>query len=126
MRRCLSRAPPALPPIPYRGRRRQPGAGEVDIPLREPFQDFLECDTPLETSQRRTKAVVGADAECQVLARFPVNVENVAVGGELAMVTVGRSDEHHHDTARRHCLVIVFDVAGDIPGHMRGRGLVAQ
>ena len=54
-----------------------------------------------ETSQRRAEAVMGADTERQMLAWFAPDVENVSVRQELAVIAVGRADEHHHDAFPR-------------------------
>src|ERR1700761_4971542 len=90
-------------PATHGGRRRQCGTIEVDLPFGEALQDLLERDPPLEPGQRRAQAVVGADAEGQVLTWFAVDVENVAVRRELAVVAVGRADQHHHRAALGHC-----------------------
>src|SRR3954464_9803383 len=70
--------------------------GHVHIPLGEPLQDLLQRDAALQPGQCRAEAVVGSHAEGQVLPHFAMDVENVAVGGELAMVAHGGADQHHH------------------------------
>ena len=100
--------------------------GQVDIPFGEALEDLLQRDAALQPGQRRAQAVVGADTEGQVLAVLAVDVENVAVGRELAVVAVGRADEHHHHAALGHRLAVVLDVAGDVAGHVRRGRLEAQ
>src|SRR5262245_33052700 len=104
---------------------RQPGAGEIDVPLREPLQDLLERDAPFQTGERRAEAKVDAVAEGEVLEDLAVDVEAVALG-EAAVVAIGRSDQEHHDAARRYLLSVVLDVAGHIPGEVRRGRFVAQ
>src|SRR5258708_11051268 len=102
MRPCLRLDPPSFPhfitcdystddcrhrvPATHGGRRRQCGTVEVDLPFGEALQDLLERDPPLQPGQRRAQAIVGTDAEGEVLARFAVNVENITVRWELAVV----------------------------------------
>src|SRR5581483_6878683 len=113
-------------PATHGGRRRQGGVAEVDLPFGEALQDLFECDPPLQPGQCRAEAVVGADAEGEMLARLAVNVENVAVRRELTVIAVGRADEHHHGAALRHHLSVIGDVAGHVARHMRSRRLEAQ
>src|SRR6202042_2500845 len=93
-------------PSTHGGRRRQCGTVEVDLPFGEALQDLLERDPPLQPGQCRAQAVVGTDAEGEVLARFAVNVENVAVRRKLAVIAVRGADEHHHGAARWHRLAV--------------------
>src|SRR5271156_2415815 len=104
MRPCLRLDPPSFPhfitcdystddcrhgvPSTHGGRRRQCSTVEVDLPFGEALQDLLERDPPLQPGQCRAQAVVGADAEGEVLARLAMNVENIAVRRELAVVPV--------------------------------------
>ena len=67
-----------------------------------------------------------ADAEREVLALLPVDVENVAVRRELAVVAHGGADQHHHHAAFGHRLAVTLDVAGHVPGDVRRRRLEAQ
>src|ERR1700743_2372794 len=109
MRPCLRLDPPSFPhfitcdystddcrqtaPSTHGGRRRQRSTVEVDLPFGEALQDLLERDPPLQPGQRRAQAIVGTDAEGQMLARLAVNVENIAVRRELAGVSVWRARE---------------------------------
>src|SRR5271155_5433874 len=104
MQPCLRLAPPSFPhfitcdystddrghrvPSTHGGRRRQCGTVEVDLPFGEALQDLLERDPSFQPGRCRAQAVVGADAEGQVLAGFAMNVENVAVRRELAVIAV--------------------------------------
>ena len=93
-------------PAAHRRRRRERGVGQVDLPLGEPLEDLLQRNAALEPGQRRAEAVVRADAEREVLAVFAVDVEDVAVGRELAVVAHRGADEHHHHAALRHRLAV--------------------
>src|ERR1700733_14204437 len=108
MRPCLRLDPPSFPhfitcdystddcrhrvPSTHSGRRRQRSTIEVDLPFGEALQDLLERDPPLQPGQRRAQAVVGTDAEGEGLAEFAVNVENIPVRWELAVVPVRGAD----------------------------------
>src|SRR6476659_1426891 len=88
--------------------------GHVHIPLGEPLQDLLQRDPALQPGQCRAEAVVGSHAEGQVLPHFAMDVENISVGRELAMVAHSSADQHHHRASLGHRLVVDFDIAGDI------------
>jgi hypothetical protein len=53
---------------------------EIDIPVREALYDLCQDDSPFKSGQRLAEAVVSPEAEVQVLARLPRDVE--AVGSE--------------------------------------------
>src|ERR1700678_2625181 len=76
-------------PATHGGRGRQCSTVEVDLPFGEALQDLFERDASLQPGQRRTETVVRSDAEREVLARLAVNVENIAVRRELAVIAVG-------------------------------------
>src|ERR1700730_18452514 len=86
-------------PATHGGRRRQCGTIEVDLSYGEALQDLLERDPPLQPRHCPAQAATVTDAEGEVLARFAVNVENVAVRRELTVIAVRRADEHHHRAA---------------------------
>ena len=99
---------------------------EVYIPFREPVEDLLKCDTSLQAGERGAQAEMRTDAECQMLTRWAVNIENVAVRRELAVIAACRTDQHHHDAALGHRLAVVLDIASQVPRHVRGRWLLTQ
>jgi len=70
--------------------------------------------------------LIGFRSSAGVLAWLAVDVENITVGRELAVVAIGRTDQHHHCAALRHCLPVVGDVPGDITSDMWSRRLEAQ
>src|SRR5271163_1196912 len=114
-----------LPPS-HRRRRAEAGIRQVDLPLWEAFEDLFQGDSAFQACQRRAQAEVGSDAESQVLTSRPVDVEFLAVRAELAIVVAGGSDEHHHHGAFGDGLAVEADVAGHVPGRVRGRCFEAQ
>jgi hypothetical protein len=48
---------------------------DVDLPFGEALEDLVQCDLPLESSQRGTEAVVDAVSEREVLLDSAVDVE---------------------------------------------------
>src|SRR6185369_10856559 len=74
----------------------------VDLPRREPLEDFLERDSALETRQRVAHAEVRARPEGHVRVWFSMNVEHIAVRGEAAVVAVSGADKHQHRGTFRH------------------------
>src|SRR5580693_2840899 len=114
-----------LPPS-HRRRRAEAGIRQIDFPFREAFEDLFQGDSAFEACQRRAQTEVGSDAESQVLTRRPVDVELVTVRTELAIVVAGSPDEHHHHAAFGDGLAVEADVAGHVPGRVRGRCFEAQ
>src|SRR5271165_6672707 len=114
-----------LPPSDRR-RRAESGVRQVDFPLREAFEDLFQRDSAFQAGQRGAQAEVGADAESQVLTSRPVDVEFLAVRAELAIVVAGGPEEHHYYGAFGDGLTVEADVAGHVPGRVRGRCLESQ
>ena len=67
-----------------------------------------------------------ADAECEMLADLPVDVENVSVGRELAVITDSCADQHHHHAALGHGLAVELHIPGHIPRDVRRGRFEAQ
>ena len=55
-----------------------------------------------------------------------MDVENIAVGRELAMVAHSGADQHHHRAALGHGLAVELDIAGDVAGDVRCGRFEAQ
>ena len=72
---------------------------QVDFPLRESIEDLVDGEAAFETSQRRAEAVVRAHTEAEVRSRRAVDVENLTVRRELAVISVGGPDQKHHDAS---------------------------
>src|SRR5207245_7123499 len=67
-----------LPAAHGRGRR-ETGAVEIDVPLREPAKHLVESDSTLESGERGTEAEMDAVAERQMLSDVAVDVEAVGI-----------------------------------------------
>ena len=57
---------------------------------------------------------------------FPVDVEDIAVRRESAMVAVGGADQQHHRAAFGHRLAVELDVARNVAGDVQRGRLPAQ
>ena len=59
----------------------------------EAGQYFIECDASFDAGQRVAQAVMGPDAERQVLAHWAGDIEILRIGAESLVVAVGRADQ---------------------------------
>src|SRR5207237_8194502 len=92
------------------GRRgRELGPVHVNLPVREPSEQLLECDPALESSQGCADAEVRAVDEREVVAEPAPDVETVAVG-EAAVVTVRGPGAEAHGAAVRDAAAVQLDV----------------
>ena len=112
-------------PSTQRGGRRHASVVGVDLPLGEALEDLLQGDPAFEPRQRLTQAVMGAEAEGEMLAGITMDVEAVAVRVS-AVVVVGRAEEEQHDAALGHRLPVYLCVSADVAGELLRRGLQTQ
>ena len=112
-------------PSPHSGRGSSSDVVPIDLPSREPLQDFVQSDATFHPRQRSAQTEVNAVAECEVLTDVAMDVEPIGILVFVA-VAVGGPREADHGAPGRHRVVVQLDVVCDVPGDVRRRRLEAQ